>query len=234
MGKNKNVRYNHFIKNFRIPLLPPTYLLMLWRIPEFRRNLPTRELRDNSCRPRAPLIFDTTLLGYREACSTFPSLKREGDRRTSVESRIHCVNQTEWRQYVALLPLYENARIQKLAGDSWFLYVVIQESMLMFSLWSLKGSCTGFRSDRLKYDCLAYLPQTLKWTHPPLIENSYEFPKVSRSVLKLDKGYSAIRGDFNHFCSLWASAHLSPVIMRKDDSYDYLKEVWLWDWLKQR
>ena len=28
------------------------------------------------------------------------------------------------------------------------------------------------------------------------IENSYEFPKVSRSVLKLDKGYSAIRGGF--------------------------------------
>ena len=38
-----------------------------------------------------------------EACETFPSLEREGDRRTSVESRIHYVNQKEWRQYVTLL-----------------------------------------------------------------------------------------------------------------------------------
>ena len=49
---------------------------------------------------------------------------------------------------------------------------------------------------RLKCDCLAYLPQALKRTHSPLIEISYEFPKVSRTVLKLDKGYSAIRRGF--------------------------------------
>ena len=39
-----------------------------------------------------------------KACKTFSSLEREGDRRTSVESRIHYVNQKEWRQYVTLLP----------------------------------------------------------------------------------------------------------------------------------
>ena len=30
-----------------------------------------------------------------KACKTFPSLEREGDRRTSVESRMHYVNQKE-------------------------------------------------------------------------------------------------------------------------------------------
>ena len=44
-------------------------------------------------------MVESTLLGYREACKTFPVLERKGGHLIyqMVESRIHYVNQQEWR-----------------------------------------------------------------------------------------------------------------------------------------
>ena len=80
------------------------------------------------------------------------------------ESRIHYVNQKEWRSYVTLIPLYENVRIRKLrkgkhekrcsflerkggptkSVDSWFHFVWIKESRRIshISLSGEKGGMT--------------------------------------------------------------------------------------------
>ena len=107
-----------------------------------------------------------------KACKTFSSLEREGDRRTSVESRIHYVNQKEWRQYVTLLP--QNYEI--------FDFHTIDSPVFSGGWWKVECCMLEHRKAcwcaPFEVDCLAYLSQALMRTRSPLIENSYKFPIV--------------------------------------------------------